>query len=139
MTERIDRRGFSVAMALAMLGGATVTLSAAGCGGGGDGYGGGGGTPTGSSGGNDDYGPGGNTDPGGGEVGAISANHGHRAVITGAQLTAGLGLVLDIRGGATHAHSVELSADDVVAVRGGQRVSRGSSTTDAHTHTVTFN
>lgn len=137
MTERTDRRGFTVAVALAMLGGAAITVS--GCGGGGDGYAGGGGTPTGSSGGGDDYGPGGNTDPAGGEVAAISANHGHRAVVTGAQLTAGLGLSLDIQGAATHSHAVALSGDEVVAIRGGQRISKTSTTTEVHSHTVTFN
>ena len=138
MASEMDRREFGVALALAMLGGAGITISAAGCGGGG--YGGrGGGNPAGGSGGYDDYGPGGNSDPNGGSVGAISANHGHRAVITAAELTAGMGLALDIRGSATHTHSVELSGADVVAVRGGQRLSRTASTTDAHDHTVTFN
>jgi hypothetical protein len=36
----------------------------------------------------------------------ISANHGHSAVITGAQLTAGGAVELNIRGTATHAHTV---------------------------------
>lgn len=135
MTERMQRREFTAAMALALLGGATITVS--GCGGGG--YGGGG-NPTGpGSGGGSDYGPGGDMDPGGGEVGQISANHSHRAVITRAQLNAGNGLSLDIRGEATHTHSVELSAAEVVSVRDGARVSKGSSATEAHQHTVTFN
>lgn len=135
MASEMDRREFSVALAVALLGGASITISAAGCGGGG--YGGAR-NPAGASGGSD-YGPGGNTDPNGGVVGQISANHGHRAVITAAQLTAGMGFLLDIQGSATHSHSVELSGDEVVAVRGGQRVSKTASTTDAHNHTVTFN
>lgn len=137
MKERMDRREFSVTVALAMLGGAAISLSQAACGGG-DGYGGGG-NPTGSSGGGDDYGPGGNADPGGGEVASISANHGHRAVITQAELTAGNGLNLDIQGSASHSHAVQLSGAEVVAIRGGQRVSKPSSSTDAHSHNVTFN
>ncbi len=136
MTERMDRREFSVAMALALLGGASITVS--GCGGGG-GSGGGGGNPTGPSGGGDDYGPGGNVDPAGGVVGQISANHGHRAVIARAQITAGNGLLLDIHGNATHTHSVELSGAEVLQIGNGGRVSKGTSTTEAHNHTVTFN
>ncbi len=133
MTQRMDRREFSVAAALLLLGGAAITVS--GCGG--SGYGGGG-SPTGGGGGGDsDYGPGGNT--GDGEAGLISSNHGHRAVITDAQLTAGNGMMLDIRGTATHTHSVELSADEVVRIRGGPLVSEGASTTDSHNHNVTFN
>lgn len=136
MTEKIQRREFTAAMALALLGGATITV--AGCGGG-SGYGGGG-NPTGPvSGGGDDYGPGGNMDPGGGAVGQISANHSHRAVITRAELTAADGLSLDIRGEATHSHIVALSAAEVASIRDGGRVSKGSSTTEAHQHTVTFN
>ncbi len=137
MTEKIQRREFTAAMALALLGGATITVS--GCGGGGSGYGGGG-NPTGpGAGGNDDYGPGGDMDPGGGEVGQISANHGHRAVITRAELNGGGGLSLNILGEATHTHSVELSAAEIVSIRDGGRVSKASSTTEAHQHTVTFN
>jgi len=136
MSEKMHRREFTTAMALALLGGATITVSS--CGGGG--YGGGG-NPTGpgTGGGDGDYGPGGDVDPGGGEVGQISANHGHRAVITRAEVTAGDGLSLDIRGAATHTHSVELSGAEVVSIRNGARVSKGSSTTEAHQHTVTFN
>ena len=136
MKDEIQRRDFATALALALLGGATITVS--GCGGGG--YGGGGGNPTGpSGGGNGDYGPGGDVDPGGGEVGQISANHSHRALITRAELNAANGLSLDIQGMATHTHSVELSAAEVVSIRDGARVSKGSTTTEAHQHTVTFN
>src|SRR5262245_3757373 len=96
MTENMQRREFTAAMALALLGGATITVT--GCGGG-SGYGGGGGNPTGpGTGGGSDYGPGGDMDPGGGEVAQISANHGHRAVITRAQLNAADGFDLDIQG-----------------------------------------
>ncbi len=143
MTERMQRREFTAAMALALLGGATITVS--GCGGGG-GYGGGG-SPTGpGGGGGDDYGPGGNMDPGGGVVGQISANHGHRALITRAELTAGNDLSLDIVGQATHTHAVILSAAEVASIRDGGRVSKDTSETNGgsayggiHQHTVTFN
>src|SRR5262245_55907224 len=39
-------------------------------------------------------------------TGAISANHGHSAVITGAQISGGGGFTLDITGTATHTHTV---------------------------------
>lgn len=118
-TRQIDpgRRHFTVASALAMLGGVTITISA--CGGGGSS------NPTGSSGAGD-------------AVGSISANHGHTARITSAQLAAGGALVLDIRGTSAHPHTVSLSAADVSAIAAGQTISRESSFDDGHTHTVTF-
>jgi hypothetical protein len=66
-------------------------------------------------------------------------NHGHSAVITGAQLTASGTLALNIQGVATHEHTVDLTASDVNAIAGYQRVSKTSSTRDGHAHTVTFN
>jgi hypothetical protein len=72
-------------------------------------------------------------------TGAVSANHGHSARITGAQLTAGNSLLLDITGSANHPHSVELGADELSQVANGQRVSKTSSTNSAHNHVVTFN
>jgi hypothetical protein len=71
--------------------------------------------------------------------GAIAANHGHEVVLTHVQQTAGAGVVLPFTGTASHVHGVELSADDVVSIRRGMRVSRGSSSTAAHVHAVTFN
>jgi hypothetical protein len=65
--------------------------------------------------------------------------HGHSAVITGAQLTAGGALSLDIRGTATHTHTVELSGADLTAIAANTKVSMESSTDSAHSHTVTFN
>ena len=41
--------------------------------------------------------------------GVIAANHGHIAVIMGAQITAGSAVSLDIRGTATHTHTVAAS------------------------------
>lgn len=60
-------------------------------------------------------------------------------MISGVQLTTGNAVVLDIRGSADHPHSVELNGAEVMQVAGGQRVSKVSSTTDLHSHTVTFN
>jgi hypothetical protein len=130
----LSRREFSVAAALAALSGVAITITA--CGGGG----GGGESPTGASG-----APGyndGSTTSGsasGDKVGTISANHGHSAVITAAQLTAAGALKLDIKGAADHPHTVELSAAEVVAIAGGARTSKESSTDASHSHTVTFN
>lgn len=119
----IDRRQFTLATALAALSGVAITISTAGCGDDG--------SPTyGGNGGN-----GGSSD----KTGTVSANHGHSAVITGAQLTAGGALQLDIQGTAPHPHTVSLSATEVGMIAGNQRVSKESSNNDAHTHNVTFN
>lgn len=71
--------------------------------------------------------------------GQVSANHGHTAVITGAALTAGGLLSLDITGTADHPHTVELSDADLTQIQNGQRVSKTSSNNSSHSHTVTFN
>lgn len=121
MERSLDRRTFTLEFALAALSGAVITIS--GCGGGSSG------SPSGPSGG------------GGGKTGSISANHGHTAFITSAELTAGNAVTLNIRGQATHDHIVTLSAADVMAIAANQRVSTTSSVGDAnaHNHTVTFN
>ncbi len=73
------------------------------------------------------------------KLGAISANHGHVARITGAQLTAGGAIALDIQGTATHTHTVAVSSGDVMDIANNRRVSRLSTTNFGHDHTVTFN
>jgi hypothetical protein len=120
MSECIDRerREFTVAAALALLGGATITVS--GCGGGMSSK------TTGSSGPVD-------------VSGNIAGNHGHSAVITAAQLMAGGAVRLDLTAGTDgHRHTVDLSADDVVRIRSGNAVSRESTETEAHRHMVSF-
>jgi hypothetical protein len=77
--------------------------------------------------------------PDGGVAADISDRHGHEAVVTGAQITAGQALVLDIRGSAGHGHSVSLTRDDLVAIGAGSQVVKVSSTSVLHKHTVTFN
>jgi hypothetical protein len=128
--SRIDRREFSRYASLAFLSGVSVIVSA--CGGSSYSSPSNPTTPT-----PEPAGP-------GDDVGQISANHGHRAVITAAQLMAGGALMLDIRGAADHTHTVSLSAQDVGDVRAGATVATlsttGQSTTlPAHAHTVTFN
>jgi hypothetical protein len=126
-TKGLDRREFfTAASAMTLLSGVAITIT--GCGG----YGG---SPT---------SPSSSTPPptssGGGDVsGSVSANHGHTAVVTRAQLTSGADVNLDIRGDANHSHTVRLSQADLTAIAAGTRVSRESSSDDAHTHSVTFN
>lgn len=118
----LDRREFTRLSLLAMLSGVAITIS--GCGGGGS------------------NGPGSPTAPTDGKEGSISANHGHRVRITSAELTAGGQLTLSLGGSigvAEHTHSVSVTAPEVVSIRDGARVSKISSTDDAHQHTVTFN
>ena len=118
-TNKVGRREFTVASALAVLGGVTITIS--GCGGSSD-------SPTGPT-----------ATPGGGSSASISLNHGHEAVITSAQLTAANDVELDITGTADHSHSVTLSSVEVQQIAAGTRVSKVSTTDGGHDHTVTFN
>lgn len=114
-----DRRQFTVGAILALLTGVTITMSAC----------------------SDDQGPiaPSPTPDGSNITGSVSANHGHSAVITGAQLSAGNVVTLDIRGTATHPHTVELTVGEVQQIAARQRVVKESSTDDGHRHTVTFN
>ena len=115
-----NRREFTAAAALAMLSGVAITIT--GCGGSTTP-----GSPT-------------SPTPSGGDVsGSISANHGHSAVVTRAQLTAGSAVSLDIQGAADHPHTVVVSQSALVSIANGQRVSVESSADQAHTHVVTFN
>ena len=60
-------------------------------------------------------------------------------MITGGQLTTG-GALSSISGAPQPTPStVELSAAEIASIAGNQRVSKSSSTTSGHDHTVTFN
>lgn len=112
--ETIDRREFTLRSLLAMLAGATITIT--GCG-------------------DDDP-----SDPSpAAETATISGNHGHAATITAADLVAGATLTLNIMFNATHNHTVQLSAAEIVQIRDQQMVAKQSSTTEGHNHLVTFN
>ena len=124
--RRIDRRDFAKEASLAFLSGITVAVSA--CGGGG-GYS----SPTTSS-----TPPPATNNPAD-DVGQISSNHGHTAVVVAAWLQAGNPVDLDIRGTATHTHMVSLVADAMRDMKDGKKVQKESTTTDGHTHIVTFN
>jgi hypothetical protein len=71
-------------------------------------------------------------------TGVVAANHGHVAVITGAQITAGGALSLDIRGTAAHTHTVSISQTDLASLKNKQAITTQSSTDSSHSHSVTF-
>jgi len=117
----VTRREFTLEAALALLAGCVITIS--------DTCGGSSTTPT--------------STPPADTTGVISANHGHTAIITGAQITAGSALSLNIQGTAAHQHTVAITQADLTALRNRQVVSRDSSTDlsntfGLHAHTVTF-
>jgi hypothetical protein len=121
---RLDRREFSLAAALAVLSGVSITVSA--CGGGYSSPS----TPT----------PTPTPAPtSGDEIGQISANHGHVAVIKGAQLTSPTDINLDITGTAGHTHHVPLSAAEIGQIAANTRVTKTSTTDSGQNHDVTFN
>jgi len=123
-SDSLDRREFTVQSALALLGGA-VTITITGCGGGNSTTGASGGTLSADA------------------PAVISDNHGHSAVITSAQMTAGNGMTLNIQDAADHPHMVDMTAAEMTQIRNGQSVSKPSSSTASaayamHNHTVTF-
>jgi hypothetical protein len=130
--RELKRRQFTKEASLAFLAGVVVTV--ADCGGGGGG------------GGSDDYGPTGGSPtttlaaaPSGSKSGTVQSNHGHTAVITAAELSAGGAVSLSIAGTAGHNHVVDLPGQAVVDVRDGRKVEKMSTQGDGHTHMVTFN
>ena len=125
----VGRRRISVAAAMALLGGATVALTACG----------GGASPTAPPTPSPTPTPDASGCPANAACGAVSVDPAHAAVITEAQLAAGGALVLNIQGRQNHGHVVELTADEVVAIRNRQRVDKTSSRTLNHEHSVTFN
>jgi hypothetical protein len=130
--RRIERREFTREASLAFLAGVVVVISD--CGGGGyggsssDGYGG---NPAAAN------PPPTATD--GSKTGTVSANHGHVAVITAAELQAGGVLALSIAGTAGHDHIVNLVAQAMQDIKDGKKVAKESTSTQGHTHNVTFN
>lgn len=121
--KTFTRREISVQAALALLGGATITLM--GCGG--------------SSGGSDPTPTPSPTPVPDKSATSISANHGHTAVITSAQLTAGGGLSLSIQGTSAHDHTFDLTGAEVVQIREGTAVTKTSALVFGHTHDIRFN
>jgi hypothetical protein len=121
----ITRREFTVESVMALLAGVTITVT--GCGG--SGYDS---SPTPAS-------PSPTPSASGDVSGAVSANHGHTASVTSAQVNAAGAVTLNIQGQATHPHTVDLSADEVRRIGQRQQVVKTSSADEGHTHTVTFN
>ena len=70
--------------------------------------------------------------------GNVSDNHGHVAVITSIEIMAGNAVALDIRGTATHTHTLSISQGDLTSLRIRQTVTSNSTTDSGHSHTVTF-
>lgn len=90
--------------------------------------------------GDDDGGPTG-TDNGDGNVpGSVSnsGGHSHSVAITRAQIDAGDSVTLTLTGSG-HTHTVSLTANEVMNIGDGERVSKESSNDRSHSHTVTFN
>ena len=71
-------------------------------------------------------------------TGGISDNHGHSAVIQGAQISAGAAFSLYIRRNATHPLTVDITQADLTALLNKQTVTKVSTTDSGHSHTVTF-
>lgn len=124
--DKWTRRDFSVASALAILGGVTITVT--GCG---DSTGSTTTTPTPPT----QTTPPAPTDA----TGNVGANHGHTAVVTAAQQSAGNTIVIDIQGSSSHPHTVQLTGPDLGQIVAGNRLTKTSSTDSAHNHSVTFN
>ena len=118
----VTRREFTLEAALALLAGCVITISDA-CGGS---------KSTTDS-----------TPPPTDITGTVSANHGHVAVVTAAQITATNAVALSIQGTAAHNHTLSLSQADLQTLKNRQPISRDSSsdvsaTFGPHLHTVTF-
>jgi len=86
----------------------------------------------------DDGGPTGPDLQAGDVAGVIGSNHGHAVKITAAQLAAGGAVTLTLTGGG-HSHQVDLTAGQVGQIADGQRVATVSTSTNGHSHGVTFN
>jgi hypothetical protein len=113
----LTRREFTLDAALAILAGCVITVSE-GCG---------------------KDSPTSPTTPPADIAGSVSANHGHVATVTGAQITAGTAIVgLNITGTATHAHTIAVSQAELTSLKNRQAVTVTSTTDNSHQHTVTF-
>lgn len=111
----LTRRTFTLESVLAILAAATIMIT--GC----TGY---------------DMGP---SPPPGDREGVVSSNHGHRAIVSAAQLSSNNTVTIDMRYQATHNHTLTLSATELGSIAENARVMKTSSIDDGHNHTVTFN
>ncbi len=128
--QLLSRRQFTRETVLALLSGVVITVT--GCGSDSS-------SPTTPSAGGDGGDGGGGGGNAGGVNGTVSANHGHTAMVTDAQVNAGNDVSLDIRGNADHTHAVNLTGAELTQIGNGERVVVTTTNTQAHTHRVTFN
>jgi hypothetical protein len=113
----LTRRQFTLDAALALLAGCVITVSEA-C---------------------SDKTPTTPTNPPSDVSGTVSANHGHTATITGAQITAGTAIVsMNIMGTATHNHTIAISQNELLNLKNRQAITVNSTTDSGHQHAVTF-
>lgn len=113
--DLVTRREFTLKSALSILSGVVITVS--GCG--------------------DD--PPSNPTPG--DIsGSVSANHAqpHVVTVTGAQITAGMAVMLTLTQTPTHTHTVELTSGELGSLKNRQAVTKTSTTDNGHAHDVTF-
>ena len=125
--EGLTRREFTRESVLALLSGVVITVT--GCSGGSYST-----SPTPPAGG------GGNNS--GGRNGSISANHGHTAFVSDAQITGGNSVRLDITGSSDHGHTIDLTGGELMQIGNGQRIVKTSTVSQVqgtHSHNVTFN
>ncbi len=71
-------------------------------------------------------------------AGAVSANHGHAVTISSAQIAAANALSLSLQGTSSHPHTVDLSQAELRTLQSRQPVTKDSTNTAGHQHTVTF-
>jgi putative copper export protein len=114
--DLLSRRAFTVESVLAILATATITIT--GCGGG------------------IDLGP---SAPAGSREGVVSNNHGHRAIVEAAQLSANSTVTIDMRFRATHNHTLVLTPLELASISENGHIVKISSSDEGHNHTVTFN
>jgi hypothetical protein len=117
----LTRREFTVESALAILSAATITIN--GCG-------------------SDDDNSNPTTNPtpqSSNRMGTVSANHGHVAEVTSAQITARNTISVNIMGQATHPHTIDLTGAQLTTISNNGQVVVTSTTDQAHNHIVTFN
>lgn len=109
-------RRFTLESALIILAAATITM--AGCNGG------------------IDLGP---SPPVGSREGVVSENHGHRAIVDAGQLNSSTTVRIDMRHRASHNHELMLTPTELAVISENGDVVKNSSTTEGHSHAVTFN
>ncbi len=74
----------------------------------------------------------------GGAQGVVGNNHGHSVTISQTQLDNGAAVTLTLSQGNGHTHMVSLTTDQVLRIKNEETVGVTSSTTSAHSHSVTF-